>query len=79
MSSLVSIRLNDELLNEMKSNAHLLHLSQTEYIRQAIEAMNHEVESQARAKRLKEVSMRVRKESMKINKEFDEIEHDPES
>lgn len=79
MTSLVSIRINDKLLQTIKVNAHLLHLSQTEYIRQAIERMNAETESQKRKERLKKASFLVRKESMKINAEFEAIEHDPES
>ncbi len=79
MTSLVSISLNDGLLQEIKANAHLLHLSQTNYIRKAIENMNHEIEKQERKKRLKKASLRVRKESMKINAEFSEIERDPKN
>lgn len=79
MASLVSVRINDELLKEMKANAHRLHLSQTDYIRKAIERMNRKTERQEQKKRLKEASLRVRKESMKINAEFSEIEHDPEA
>jgi hypothetical protein len=79
MASLVSIRLSDQLLQTMKEKANLLHLSQTEYIRKAIEHMNDETEQQERAKRLKNASLRVRVESMKVNAEFSEIEHDPES
>ena len=78
MKSLVSIRIGDRLLQAMQTNAHLLHLSQTDYIRMAIEQMNSETERQARVKRLKSASLRVRKESMKINTEFGEVEHDPE-
>jgi antitoxin component of RelBE/YafQ-DinJ toxin-antitoxin module len=79
MTSLVSIRINDELLKETKANAHRLHLSQTDYIRQAIERMNSETERRTREKRLKNASFRVRRESMRINAEFSKIEHDPQS
>lgn len=79
MTSLLSIRVNDKLLETTKASAHRLHLSQTEYIRKAIERMNNEVARQERKKRLKSASLRVRKESMKINAEFSEIERDPES
>ncbi len=79
MTSLVSIRINDALLQAMKANAHRLHLSQTDYIRKAIEHMNSETEKQERKNRLKNASLRVRKESMKINTEFGAIEHDPKS
>lgn len=75
----VSIRLDDELFQAMKDKAHILHLSQTDYIRRAIEHMNVETERHERKKRLKRASLRVREESMKINAEFGEIEHDPEA
>lgn len=79
MTSLVSIRISDELLQDMKTKAALLHLSQTDYIRKAIEHMNCETERLERKKRLKNASLRVREESLKINLEFSEIEHDSES
>jgi len=41
--------------------------------------MNNETEKQERTKRLKNASLRVRKESMRVNAEFSEIEHDPKS
>ncbi|MCH9770530.1 MAG: hypothetical protein K0U12_06595 [Gammaproteobacteria bacterium] len=62
MTSLISIRLNDELLKEMRAKACVLHLSQTDDIRKAIKLMNHEIEKQERNKRLKQVSLRVREE-----------------
>lgn len=77
--SLISIRLGDKLLVELKNRAHLLHLSQTEYIRKAIEYMNAEVLKQERRQRLMQASLKVRGESMEVNKEFSEIEHDPEA
>lgn len=79
MSALISIRINDQLLQTMKSNANFLHMSQTDYIRTAIEYMNQITRKEQRVERLKNASLRVRQESMKINAEFDEIEHDPES
>jgi len=79
MSALVSVRLNDELFKDLKNKAGILHLSQTEYIRQAIERMNTKTEQELRSKRLAKASLRVRSESMKINKEFSEVEDDPES
>ncbi len=79
MTSLISIRLNDDLLQATKANAHRLHLSKTEYVRKAIELMNRETEKQARRKQLQSASLRVRDESMSINSEFSEIENDPEA
>ena len=60
-----SVRIDDGFLQSMKANAHQLQLSQTDYIRKAIEYMNSETEKQERRKRVKNASLRVRKESMK--------------
>lgn len=79
MTALVSVRLNDKLLRAMQANAHLLHLTQTEYIRRAIESLNHEIEHEVRNAKLKNASLKVRKSSMQVNAEFGEIDHDPES
>ena len=76
--SLISLRLTDGLLYETKSKAKMLHISQTEYIRKAIEHMNGEVSKQEREKQLRQASLRVRDQSMRINGEFGRIEHDPE-
>ena len=77
MTSLVTIRMNDKLLRTMKANAHHLQLSQTDYIRKAIEQMNNQIEQQKRQKRLTQASLRVRKNSMAVNAEFSGIEHEP--
>lgn len=77
MTTLISVRLDEELLRQMRTNADTLQLSQTDYIRRAIEMMNLETEKVARSKRLKSASLRVRGESLEVNKEFGEIEQDP--
>ena len=74
MKSQVSVRLSESLIHSLNQYAHALHLSQTEYIRQAIELMNREVERKKRSERLVKASLRVRKENMKVNAEFSEIE-----
>jgi Arc/MetJ-type ribon-helix-helix transcriptional regulator len=76
--SLISIRLTDSLLHETKAKAETLHLSQTEYIRKAIEHMNDEISRQERKEQLQQASFRVRNQSRRINHEFSQIEHDPE-
>lgn len=76
--SLVSIRVDDEMLKEVKAHAHRLQLSQTDYIRKAIEQMNDAVSKEERKKALEAASLRVRHESMKINAAFSEIEYDSE-
>ncbi len=77
--SLVSIRLADNLLNETKIRAQALHMSQTEYIRKAIERMNEEVLKQERKQKLTQASLKVRNESMLVNAEFSRIEYDPKA
>ncbi len=77
--SLISIRLTDKLLQEVKVKAQTLHMTQTTYIRKAIEHMNEEVSQQERRQNLMKASLRVRKESMAVNAEFSRIEHDPET
>lgn len=77
--SVITIRLSDTLVRELDAIVHAEHVSRTEYIRRAIESMNEKILSQKRDKRLKALSLRVRKESMQVNAEFDEIEHDPEA
>ncbi len=77
--AMVSVRLSEKLLGEMQAKAQSLHLSQTEYIREAIERMNAHTERVARSQQLKRASYLVRDESIKINQEFTEIEQDPEA
>ena len=76
--TMVSVRLNDKLFAAMQAKAQALHLSQTEYIREAIERMNAEAEQAQRTQQLRQASLLVRKESMQVNKEFSQIEQDPE-
>jgi metal-responsive CopG/Arc/MetJ family transcriptional regulator len=70
----ISLKLPEELLDVSGKCAEALGMSRTEYIRRAIERMNRETRAKTRAKRLTEVSRRVRKESMRINAEFSAIE-----
>lgn len=78
MSALVSVRIDDAMFQVMRNMAKTLHLSQTDYIRQAISHMNDEASRKAQAQRLQQASLKVRNESMKVNAEFSDIEHDPE-
>ncbi len=78
MASLISVRLNDDLLEEMRHKAHSLHLSQAEYVREAILRFNATLTREERSQRLQRISLKVRANSMEVNKEFSEIEHDPD-
>lgn len=75
----VSLKLPDDLLETSRRCADALRLSRAAYIRRAIERMNRETSARLRAKRLAEVSRKVRKESMRVNLEFAAIEHDPDA
>jgi metal-responsive CopG/Arc/MetJ family transcriptional regulator len=77
--TVISIRLPNTLLHDLDGSAHVLHVPRAEYIRKAIEHMNEEVHNKERKKKLVQSSLRVRKGSMRVNKEFSEIEHDPET
>jgi predicted transcriptional regulator len=75
----ISIKLSDDLLETSGRCAEALNLSRAEYIRRAIERMNRTTRARLRAKRLAEVSRKVRKESMRVNAEFAAIEHGPDA
>lgn len=75
----VTLRLPDHMVHKMDANAHLLHMSRSEYIKKAIIEMNHDIQAQTRKQKLREASQRVRQASMEINAEFAAIENDPES
>lgn len=70
----ISLKLPDDLLKESERFAGAVRLSRAAYIRRAIERMNSETRAQLRAKRLAEVSRKVRKESMRVNAEFSAVE-----
>ena len=73
----ISIRLPDNVLNEVDKIAKDLNVPRTVYLRQAILSMNSKVKEERRRTRVMKLSKRVRKESMRINAEFSEVEHDP--
>jgi len=76
--SVISLRLPDKLLHELDNRAQALHIQRAEYIRKAIEHMNNDVLNKEREQAIIQASLKVRKDSLRINKEFSDIEHDPE-
>ena len=70
----ISIRIQDEILEEINDNSQKLQIPRAEYVRQAVIAMNKQVDKELRRKRITEASMRVREESMRVNAEFAAIE-----
>ena len=79
MMGAISLKLPDELVEASGECARALRLSRAEYIRRAIERLNRETRTQLRARRLAEVSRRVREESMLVNAEFAAVERDPDA
>jgi len=75
----ISLKLPENLLKASGKCAEAVGVSRAEYIRQAIERMNREIRAKGRAKRLAELSRRVRKESLRVNAEFAAIEKDPDA
>ena len=73
----ISIRLPDDILNDVDKLAKDLKVPRTAYLRQAILLMNNKIKEDRRRSRLMEISRRVRKESMRVNTEFGAVEHDP--
>jgi predicted DNA-binding protein len=71
----ISLKLPEELLKRSDRCAKALGIPRAEYIRRAIERMNHEA---ALDLRIADASRRVRKESMRVNAEFARIERDPD-
>ncbi|MDX2494571.1 MAG: ribbon-helix-helix domain-containing protein [Desulfuromusa sp.] len=74
----ISIRIQDEILEELNEHSRKLHIPRAEYVRQAVIAMNKQVERELRRKRIMEASRRISEESMRVNAEFDAIEDAPD-
>jgi metal-responsive CopG/Arc/MetJ family transcriptional regulator len=75
----ISLKLPKALLKTSDRCARTLGIPRAEYIRRAIERMNHEAEARARAERMVRASRKVRRESMRVNAEFAAIECDPDA
>ena len=74
----ISIRIQDDELEELNKRSRSLHIPRAEYVRQAVIAMNKQIDKELRKKRILDASRRVRKESMRINAEFDAMEDAPD-
>jgi metal-responsive CopG/Arc/MetJ family transcriptional regulator len=74
----ISIRIQDEILAELDEKSQALHMPRAEYVRQAVIAMNMQVEKDLRKKRIMDAARRVREESMRVNAEFDAVEECPD-
>lgn len=76
MMGAILLKLSDELAEASGDCARALRLSRSEYIRRAMEQMNRETRARIRARRLAEVSRKVRAESRRVNVEFAAVERD---
>ena len=74
----VTVRLPDNILQKIDLNAHMLHISRSEYIKEAIVEKNDCIQEEELNKQLMRESLLTRAESMKVNREFAAIEYDPE-
>ena len=75
----ILLKLPDELVEAGDSCADSLGVSRAEYIRRAIDRMNHETARVQRARDVINASKKVRAESARVNAEFDAIEGDVET
>lgn len=77
--SALTIRLPDNVMDELDKRAQKLHITRSAYIRKSIETMNKKMQEEEKRTKLIETSKRVRKESILINSEFSKVEYDPEN
>ena len=75
----ISLKLSEDVLETSRRCADALHLSRDAYIRRAVERMNRQTLALVRARRLVELSKKVRKESLRVNREFAAFEGDLEA
>ena len=74
--SALTVRLTDQVINEVDNRAKKLHITRSEYIRKSIESMNKKLQQQERKEMFIRVSKLVSKESMLINSEFAKVEYE---
>jgi len=75
--SALTVRLTNQIIDEVDNRAKKLHITRSEYIRKSIKNMNNKLYQQERKERFIRVSKLVRKESMIINSEFSKVEYEP--
>ena len=75
----ILLKVPSELMQAGDTCAESLGLSRAEYIRRAIDRMNHETARAQRTRDLMNASKKVRAESARVNAEFDAIEGDVET
>ena len=75
--SALTVRLPNNVIDEVNNRAKKLHITRSEYIRKSIENMNKKLQQQERKDRIIKASKLVRKESMVVNSEFSKVEYEP--
>ena len=75
----ISLKLPDDLLEDSAQCAEALKMSRAAYVRRAIEQMNRKTRAEIRSQRLTSASLKVRKESKSVNREFAAIDRDPDA
>ena len=75
----ISLKLPEDLLEDSARCAEALKMSRAAYVRRAIEQMNRKTRAQIRGQRLTSASLKVRKESKRVNREFAAIDRDPDA
>lgn len=75
--SALTVRLPNNVIDEVNNRAKKLHITRSEYIRKSIENMNKKLQQQERKDKFIRVSKLVRKESMVVNSEFSKVEYEP--
>ncbi len=75
--SALTIRLTNQVIDEVNNRAKKLRITRSEYIRESIKSMNKKLQQQERKDRFIRVSKLVRKESMLVNSEFSKVEYEP--
>lgn len=75
----ILLKLPEHLLKAASRCAEALQLTRAEYIRPALEETNLWTRNHHRSRRLRDASLKVRRASMRINKEFAAVERDSEA
>lgn len=75
--SALTVRLPNNVIDEVNSRAKKLRITRSEYVRKSIENMNKKLQQQERKDRIIGASKLVRKESMIVNYEFSKVEYEP--
>jgi len=74
----ISLNLPEELIEASGRHSTALHITRAEYIRQAIERMNRQIDSELRAGRMRQAAAKCSAHDLNVNAEFAAMEADVE-